>query len=192
MTGCRTADADRRVAVDAPVVRRTLNEVPLIVLALDLDHRDAFAGLSLVHIFERLRLAAVGEQVAVVGVFVVDRHQCAVVVAGEREQAHAVIVVAELDFLGLGGAVAARVEGRTDQHRTGVAGWQAQAVAGGGGDAVEAQQLAGRCAGAGGHHAAGQQVAAEEQCRAAQGTRADEAAAAEADHLLEVGGLVFF
>ena len=125
VAGCRAAEFDRCVAVDPPVIGRALDEVPLIVLALYFDHRHAFAGLGLAHVFEGLRLAAVGVEVAVVGVFVVDRHQRAVVVAGEGEQAHAVVVVAELDFLGLGGAVAARVEGRavlgqglapTDQH----------------------------------------------------------------------------
>ncbi|MNQ79330.1 hypothetical protein D3C85_942720 [compost metagenome] len=111
--------------MDASVVARVLNELPVAVLALHFDHRHAFAGQCLVHLFGRLRHAAVGVEVAVVGVFVVDRHQRAIVVAGECEQAHAVGVVAELDFLLLGSAIAARVKGRavfvqglapTDQH----------------------------------------------------------------------------
>ncbi|MNC02284.1 hypothetical protein D3C75_496570 [compost metagenome] len=100
-----------------------------------------------------------------------------------------------------GAAVAARVERRTvlvqglapaDQHRGLVARWQGDGVAGGGGNAVETQQLAVAGADTGGHHAAAQQVAAKEHRRAAQGTCADEAATAEADHGFEVGGLVFF
>jgi hypothetical protein len=51
---------------------------------------------------------------------------------------------------------------------------------------------AGAGADAGGQRAAAQQVAAEEHRGAAQGTGADETATAEADHLFEVGGLVFF
>ena len=66
-----------------------------------------------------------GVQVAIVGVFVIDRHQGAVRVIREGEQTHAVIVVAELDFLRTGRAFAAGVKGRavdvqglapTDQH----------------------------------------------------------------------------
>ena len=201
MAGGRAAQADRRVAVDASVVARALDELPVTVLALHLDHRHAFAGQRLAHVFGRLRHAAVGVEVAVVGVFVVDRHQRPVFFAGEFEQAHAVVVVAELDFLLLGGAVAARVERRAvllqrlapaDQYRGFVAWRQGDGVAGGGGDAVETQQLAGACADTGGQHAAAQQVAAEEHGRTAQGAGADETATAEADHFFEVGGLVFF
>ena len=112
VTGCRAADAQRRVAVDAPVVARALNELPLAVLALHFNHRHAFAGQCLAHVFGRLRHAAVRVEVAVVGVFVVDRHQRAISVVGEGEQAHAVVVVAELHFLCRRGAIAARVERR--------------------------------------------------------------------------------
>ncbi len=54
----RTADAQRRVAVDAAVVARALDELPLAVLALHFDHRHAFAGQCLAHVFSRLRHAA--------------------------------------------------------------------------------------------------------------------------------------
>ncbi|MNE59051.1 hypothetical protein D3C80_1541230 [compost metagenome] len=112
MTGCRATDANRRVAVNPAVVARALDKVPLTVLALHLDHRHAFAGQGLAHFFSRLRHAAVGVEVAIVGVFVVDGHQCAVVVVREGEQAHAVVVIAKLEFLRLGAALAAGVEGR--------------------------------------------------------------------------------
>ena len=141
-----------------------------------------------------------GVEVAIVGVFVVDRHQRAVVVTGEWKQAHAVVVVAELLFLSLGGAMAGRVESRgvlvqglapTDQHRSTVARWQGDGVAGGGGDAGEPQQRAGG-SGIHGQGAAAQQVAAEEHRGAAQGACADKATAGQAHHLFKVGGLVFF
>lgn len=200
VAGGGAAEVDRRVAVDAPVVARVLHELPGVALAPHFDHRHAFAGLGLAHVFGRLRRAAVGEEVAVIGVFVVDRHQRTVVVAREGEQAHAVVVVTELLFLGLGRAVAGRVEGGcvlaqrlapTDQHRGAVAWRQGDGVTGGGGDAGKAQQRAG-AGGVDGEGAAGQQVAAEEHRGTAQGTGADKAAAGEADHLFQVGGLVFF
>ncbi|MNP14815.1 hypothetical protein D3C76_1071520 [compost metagenome] len=112
IAGCRTAHTDRCITVDPAVVARTLDEAPLAACALYLDDRDAFGGLGLVHVGSRSRLAAVGKEVAVVGVFVVDGHQGPVVVVGEGEQAHAVVVVAELQFLRLGAAVAAGVERR--------------------------------------------------------------------------------
>jgi len=201
MTGGRAAEADRRVAVDASVVARALDELPLAVFALHFDHRHAFAGQSLAHVFGRLRHAAVRIEVAVVGVFVVDRHQRAVFLAREFEQAHAVVVVAELHFLCRRGAVAARVEGRAvlvqrltpaDQHRRLVAFGQADGVSGGGWNAVEAEQTAVAGADTGGQHAATQQVAAEEHRRAAQRAGADETATAQADHFFQVCGLVFF
>ena len=201
VAGGRAAEADRRVAVDAPVVARALDELPLAVLALHLDHRHAFAGLGLAHVLGRLRQAAVGIEVAIVGVLVVDRHQRPMPVIREGEQAHAVVVVAKLRFLGQGGAVAAGVEGRAvlvqrlapaDQHRGRVARWQGDGVASGAGDAGKAQQLAVAGADSCGQGAAAQQVAAQEQGRAAQGAGTDEAAAAEADDLFQVGGLVFF
>ncbi|CRM84567.1 hypothetical protein [Pseudomonas sp. 22 E 5] len=200
MAGSGAAQADRRIAVDAAVVARVLHELPGVALAPHLNHRYAFAGLGLAHVFSRLRRAAMGVEVAVVGVFIVDGHQRTVVVAGEGEQAHAVVVVTELLFLGLGGAIAGRVEGRrvlvqrlapTDQHRGGVTRRQGDGVAGGGGDAGKAQQGAGGgCVH--GHCAAGEQVAAQEHRGTAQGTGADKTAAGEADYLFKVGGLVFF
>ncbi|MNH02242.1 hypothetical protein D3C79_614740 [compost metagenome] len=141
------------------------------------------------------------EQVAVVGVFVVDRHQGAVVVAGEGKQAHAVVVVTELQFLGQGAAIAGRVEGRgvgmqrlapTDQYPGLVAWRQADAVGGGGGDAGKAQQAAAAGADAGRQYAAAEQIATEKQRRAAQGASADEAAAAETGQVFKVGWLMFF
>ena len=187
--------------MNTAVVARTLDELPLAVLALHLDHRHAFAGQGLAHFFGRLRHAAVGIEVAVVGVFVVDRHQRPVFFTRKLEQAHAVVVVTELDFLMLRGAVAARVERRTilvqrlaptDQDRRFVAGRQGDRIARRGGNAVETQKLAGAGADARGEHTAAQQVAAEEHGGAAQGAGADKATTAEADHLLEVGGLVVF
>ncbi|MNY10487.1 hypothetical protein D3C86_1434710 [compost metagenome] len=148
MSGGRAAQGDRCVAVNAAVVARALDELPLAVLALHFNHRHTFAGQRLAHFLRRLRHAAVGVEVAVVGVFVVDRHQRPVFFARKFEQAHAVVVVAELDFLMFGAAVAARVERRTvlvqglapaDQHRGLVARWQGDGIAGGGGNAVEAQ-----------------------------------------------------
>ncbi len=196
----RAAQANRRVAVDAPVVARVLDELPSVALAPHFDDRHTFAGLGLAHFFGRLRCAAVGVEVAVVGVFVVDRHQCAVVVAGEGEQAHAVVVVTELLLLGLGAAVAGRVKGRamgvqrlapTDQYRGAVAGRQGDGVASGSGDAGKAQQWAGG-RGIHGHCAARQQVAAQEHRCTTQGAGADKTPAGEADHLFKVSGLVFF
>ncbi|MNP12897.1 hypothetical protein D3C76_1051510 [compost metagenome] len=201
VTGGRAAQVDRRIAVDASVVGRALDELPVTILALHLDHRHTFAGQGLVHFLRRLRHARMGVEVAVVGVFVVDRHQRPVVVIGEGEQAHAVVVVTELDFLMLGGAVATRVEGRavflqgltpTDQYRRLVAGWQGDRVAGRGGNAFETQQPAGAGADTGGQYAATEQVATEKHGGTAQGAGADESTAAEADHLFEVGGLVVF
>ena len=201
VAGSRAAEADRCVAVNATVVARALDERPLAVLALHFDHRHAFAGQSLAHLFGRLRHAAVRVEVAIVGVFVVDRHQRPVFFAGKFEQAHAVVVVTELDFLLLGGAVTARVKCRTvllqwlaptDQYRRLIARRQGDCVAGGGGDAVKTQQFAGACADTRGQYAAAQQVATEEHGRTAEGAGADETATAEADHFLEVGGLVFF
>ena len=197
----RTADAQRRVTVNPTVVARALDELPLAVLALHFDHRHAFAGQCLAHILSRLRHAAMRIQVAIVGVFVVDRHQRAVLVVREGEQAHAVIVVAELHFLCGSGAVTARIEGRavlvqrlapTDQHRRLVALGQADGVGGRRRNALETEQTAVAGADAGGHDAAAQQVAAEEHRRAAQGTGADETATAEADHFFQISGLVFF
>ncbi len=205
MAGSRAAQVNRRVAVDAPVVLGALHERPLLTVALDLNHRNTFAGLSLVHVFGGLRVFAVIEQVAVIGVFVVDRHQCAAgglrLVAGEGKQAHAVIVVAELQLLHLRSAFAAGVKCRavgvqgltpTDQDRGAIAGRQTDAVGGGRGDAVEAKQRAVGGADTGGHHAAAEQVAPEKHRRAAQGARADESASGQANHVFEVGGLVIF
>ncbi|MNH75682.1 hypothetical protein D3C73_279340 [compost metagenome] len=140
-------------------------------------------------------------EVAVVGVFVVDRHQRAIAVVGEGEQAHAVVVVAELHFLCGRGAVAARVEGRavllqglapTDQHRRLVAFGQGDDVGGCRRNTLETEQTAVAGADASGQRAAAQQAAAEEHRRAAQRTGADETATAEADHFFQVSGLVFF
>ncbi|MNG28659.1 hypothetical protein D3C84_1139480 [compost metagenome] len=87
----------------------------------------------------------------VVGVFVVDRHQRPVFVAGEFEQAHAVVIVAELHFLCAGCSIAAWIERRciflqrlapTDQYRGFVARRQGDGVGRGGGDAFKAQQPA--------------------------------------------------
>lgn len=201
VTGRRAADTQRRVAVDAAVVARALNELPLAVPALHLDHRHTFAGQCLAHVFGRLWHATVRVEVAVVGVFVVDRHQRAVAVVGEFEQAHAVVIVAELHFLGGGGAIAARIEGRavlvqrlapTDQHRGLVALGQADDVGGRGGNALETQQAAVASADTSGQRAAAEQVAAEEHGGAAQRTGADETATAEADYLFQICGLVFF
>ncbi|MNL21603.1 hypothetical protein D3C87_1429040 [compost metagenome] len=123
--GGRAAQLDRRITVDASVVTRVLDELPVTVFASHFNHRHPLASQGFVHILGRLRHASVGEEVAVVGVFVVDRHQRTIVVAGKGKQAHAVVVVAELDFLLLGAAIAARIERRavfvqglapTDQH----------------------------------------------------------------------------
>ena len=201
VAGSRAAEADRRVAVDAPVVARALDELPLAVLALHLNHRHAFAGQGLAHVLGRLRHAAVRIEVAVVGVFVVDRHQRTVFLAREFKQAHPVVVVAKLHFLRSRCAVAARVEGRAvllqrlapaDQHRRLVALGQADGVGGGSRNAVEAEQTAVAGADTGGQYAAAQQVAAEEHRRAAQRAGADETATAQADHFFQVCGLVFF
>ena len=201
VAGGRAADPQRRVTVNPPVVARALNELPLAVLALDFDYRHTFAGQGLAHVFGRLRQAAVRIEVAVVGVFIVDRHQRAVFLAREFEQAHAVVVVAELHFLRSRGAIAARVEGRAvlvqwlapaDQHRRLVALGQANSVGGGGRNAVETEQTAVAGADTGGQYAATQQVAAEEHRRAAQRASADETATAQADHFFQVCGLVFF
>ena len=172
----RAAEADRRVAVDAPVERRALNKLPAVAFALYFNDRHAFAGLGFAHLFGRRRQAAVGVQVAVVGVFVVDRQQGAVGVVGEGEQAHAVVVVAKLHLLSVGAAIAAEVKGRavgvqglapTDQHRGAVAGWQAEAVAGGGVDAGKAQQGACGRTDPGSQRAAAEQVATQKHRRAA-------------------------
>jgi len=50
MAGRRAAQADRRVAVDAPVVARVLDELPGVALAAHFDHRHTFAGLGLAHV----------------------------------------------------------------------------------------------------------------------------------------------
>ncbi|MNC79660.1 hypothetical protein D3C75_1321980 [compost metagenome] len=49
VTGSRAAQVDRRIAVDAAVVGRALDELPMSLLALHFDHRHAFAGQGLVH-----------------------------------------------------------------------------------------------------------------------------------------------
>ena len=140
-------------------------------------------------------------EVAVVGVFVVDRHEGPVRVIGEGEQAHAVIVVAKLHFLLAGGAFTGRVKRRAfglqrltpaDEHRGTVAGRQADGVGGGCVDAVEPQQVAVGGADPGRQGAATKQAAAEEHRRTTQGARTDKAPTAQADDLLKVGGLVFF
>ncbi|MNO90428.1 hypothetical protein D3C76_819410 [compost metagenome] len=173
----------------------------MAIAAFDLDHRDAFGSLGLVHVFGGGRLPAVSEQIAVVGVFVVDGHQRPIVIIGEGEQAHAVIVVTELQFLGLGCALAGCIEGRgigmqrlapADQYRGLVTRGQADAVGGGTGDAGKAEQAAVGGADAGGHDAAAEQIATQKQSGAAQGARSDETTATQADQLFEVGGLVFF
>lgn len=201
VAGGGAAQGDRGVAVDAAVVARTLDELPLAFDALDLDHRDAFGGQGLAHFLGGGRFLAVVKEVAVVGVFVIDRQQCVVRLAGDREQAHAVVVVTELHFLSFSRAFARGVEGRAigvqrlapaDQYVGLVAGRQADVVVAAGLDAGEAQQLAVAFADTHGQGAAAEQVAAEEQRRTTQGSGADEAAAGEANHLLEVGGLVVF
>ena len=112
--------------MDAAVKRRALYKVPAITFATNLDDGHAFAGLSLVYVFSAGGQAAVRIKVAIVGVFVVDRHQGAVRVIRERKQAHAVIVVAELHFLSVGAAITAWIKRRavcsewlapTDQYR---------------------------------------------------------------------------
>lgn len=146
------------------------------------------------------------EEVAVVGVFVVDRQQSTVFATPHREQAHAVVVVAELHLLSLGGTLATRVERRTarsqrlaptDQYRGRVTCWQADAVGGGSRNALEAEQSARRRADAVGQSGTAEQVAAEKHRSAAQCARADETAAGEADlvgadQVFQVSGLVFF
>ncbi|MNF56884.1 hypothetical protein D3C84_383870 [compost metagenome] len=195
----RSAHADRGIAVHPAVVGRALDEAPLAVAALYLDDRDTFGSLCLVHLRGRGRLAGVGEQVAIVGVFVVDGHQGAVVVTGKRKQAHAIVVVAELLLLRLGAAIAAGVERRsilmqglppTDQHRGGIAWRQADGITGTCGDALETQQRAGGFTDAGSQHTAAEQATAHEQGGATQRARANKATTAEADHVFEVGGLI--
>ena len=153
------------------------------------------------HLFKGGGHAAVGVQIAVVGVLVVDGHQGAVRVIGEGEQAHAVIVVAELHFLVPGRAVTVGVERRAcgvqwltpaDQYAGAIAGWQADTVSGGRLDTVKTQQRAGGGADAGSQGAAAQQAAAQKHGSTAQGAGADKATSTEADDLLKVGGLVFF
>ena len=203
MTRCGAAQADRRITVNTPVIRRTLNESPLLALAPHFDDRHAFTGQGLVHVVGGLWVLAVIEQVAIVSVFIVDRHQRAVIVflAGKRKQTHAIVVVAELGFLRLGAAFAAGVErgaigvqwlAPTDQDRSFITGRQADAVLGGGGDTGEAEERARCCADAGGQCAAAQQVAAQKHRRTAQGARTDEATSTQTYQLFKVGGLVVF
>ena len=197
----RATEANGGVAVNAAVERRALDKLPAIALALNLNHRHAFRGLGLAHFFGAGRRATVGVEVAIVGVFVVDCHQGPVGVIGEGEQAHAVVVVAKLHFLLAGRAVAGRVERRacslqrlapTDENRSAVARWQADGVGGGCVDAVKAQQVTVGSADTRRQCAAPEQAAAEEHRRAAQGASADKATSTKANHLLKVGGLVFF
>lgn len=88
-----------------------------------------------------------GEQVLLVNVFVIDGHHAVIVI--DREEAHAIVVVAKLFFLIGGAVVALRIEGRRavhqrlapgDQHLGAVAWRYRHFIGGGRGDAPETQQ----------------------------------------------------
>jgi hypothetical protein len=85
------------------VVRRVLDDAPLAIRLGDFDDRNTMRGLALAHVVGVLRQFAVPRVIhdRAVGVLIVHREDRAVAVG---EQRHAVVVVAELAFLGGAGA----------------------------------------------------------------------------------------
>ena len=138
MAAGRPGDLHRRVRRDPAVVRRVLDDGPLAVVAGDLQHGHAVAGLALANVVGvgRLAGALAAEDDAQVHVLVVDREHVAAAVA---EQRHAVVVVAEGQLLAGAGAAGLLVELRAAGPQ-GIAplGHHVPTVSLGNGDGVEA------------------------------------------------------
>ncbi len=167
VAGARALQRHRRVAVDAPVVRRRLHVLPAAVgRAPHVRHRGTVTGLALACLLVgegQQPIGSIGarsEEILGIDVLVVDDQQAfvaAVAVAVgsgiEAEEPHAVVVVADLLFL-LGGAVAGiGLPGRGkavdrltpgQEGRRHIARRHHHGVAAGGGHGGKAQRLLGR------------------------------------------------
>ena len=149
--GGRAAELHFGIGGDAAVIARRALHLPALAVADALYRHDgdAVRRLRFTHLFQAGGLgAAVGEQVLLVNVFVIDGHHAMIVI--DREEAHAVVIVAELFFLIGGAVVALRIEGRRavhqrlapgDQHLGAVARRDGHLIGGRRGDALKAQQL---------------------------------------------------
>ena len=114
VAGGRAADLHRRVAGDAAVVLRVEDDLPLVAVLTDVDHRGAVRVLRLQHLVGGPRGHEVGaEQVLVVAVLVVHHQQAFLArLAVNREEVHAVVVVADLARLFGAGVGAVRLPHR--------------------------------------------------------------------------------
>ncbi|MNG94252.1 hypothetical protein D3C79_532570 [compost metagenome] len=151
MAGSRAAELHLGVGGDTAVIARRALHLPALAIPGALYRHDgnAVRRLGFTYVLQAGGLAAaVGEQVLLIHVFVVDGHHAVIVI--NREEAHAVIVVAKLLFL-IGGAVVAlgiKCGGALhqrlppgDQHLGAIPRRNQHFVGGGGCNAFKAQQL---------------------------------------------------